>query len=220
MRTKITWLAVAASLLLLVSVLAAGCGGDDGGGDGGGEASRTPGNPIDRAFVADMVPHHESAVEMAEIARERGDSDFVRNLAGGIIETQNTEIVTMREVDGELEAAGVVPGDLGIPEHEAGMTEDIDALRDADPFDREFIDMMVPHHQGAIRMARVELERGANPELRELAQEIIDGQAREIEEMNEHREEEFGRPSPAGGVPEEAEQPEAEESEDEEHHGG
>jgi uncharacterized protein (DUF305 family) len=218
MRTKVTWLAVAAGVLLLVSVLAVGCGDDDGS-DGGGEAGRTPGNPIDRAFIADMVPHHESAVDMAQIARERTDSDFVRDLAGGIIETQNTEIATMREIDGELEAGGVVPGDLGIPAHEAGMTEDVDALRDADPFDREFIDMMVPHHQGAIRMARVELDRGANPQLRELAQEIIDGQAREIEEMNEHREEEFGGPSPAGGVPEEAEQSGAEEPEDEEHDG-
>jgi uncharacterized protein (DUF305 family) len=44
----------------------------------------------DRAFVAAMIPHHESAVEMAEIA-QRGESEFVKRLAGDIIRTQNAE---------------------------------------------------------------------------------------------------------------------------------
>jgi hypothetical protein len=71
-------------------------------------------------------------------------------------------------------------------------------------------------------MARVELDRGANPQLRELAQEIIDGQSREIEDMNMHREEHFGGPSPAGGVPEdgtEDEEADEEEPEGEDHDG-
>lgn len=164
-------------------------------------SSSAAGNEIDRAFVAGMVPHHESAIEMAEIAKEMGESEFVASLADDIISSQSEEIDTLSKVEGELEAAGVEPGDLGVPEHMMGMDGDIAALESADPFDEVFIDMMVPHHQGAIVMARVELERGQNAELQELAEAIIEAQSREIEEMNEFRESQFGSASPAGGVP-------------------
>jgi hypothetical protein len=50
--------------------------------------------------------------------------------------------------------------------------------------DRDFAAMMVPHHQGAIEMARVELQYGKDPVLRRLAQAIIVEQLQEIEVMN------------------------------------
>lgn len=85
------------------------------------------------------------------------------------------------------------------------MDDDLAALRKADPLDREFIDMMIPHHQGAIRMARIELAKGANAKAKQLATAIIAAQAREINVMNKHRTAEFGAPSPAGDVPPEEE---------------
>jgi uncharacterized protein (DUF305 family) len=81
------------------------------------------------------------------------------------------------------------------------MEEDSAELKTARPFDRAFIDMMVPHHQGAIRMARAELARGENPTLKRLARDIVDAQAYEIRAMNRFRRSEFGSASPAGGVP-------------------
>jgi uncharacterized protein (DUF305 family) len=161
----------------------AGCGSDD---TESGERAKPPGNGADRAFVADMIPHHQSAVEMAEIARERGASQFVKKLAGDIIRTQNAEISTMREQDAQLAGAAIKPGSLGVPDHMKGMNDDPQALRSAQPFDRAFIEMMIPHHQGAIEMARAELANGKDPELTALAQQIIDAQEREIREMRKH----------------------------------
>jgi uncharacterized protein (DUF305 family) len=169
-------LAAAAALLALA---AAGCGSDD-------SEPAAGGNEVDRAFAKAMIPHHESAVEMAEIAQERGESQFVRKLADDIVGTQNAEIETLRAQDAELEQAGVVAGDLGVEEHEMGMEGDPSMLRSAEAFDREFIDMMIPHHEGAIHMARAELEKGADPELKALAEDIIEAQQREITEMREH----------------------------------
>ena len=56
-------------------------------------------------------------------------------------------------------------------------------------FDLMFIDMMTPHHEGAIAMSEVALERAEHPELSTLAQQIIDSQRAEIEQMQAWREE-------------------------------
>ena len=68
-------------------------------------------------------------------------------------------------------------------------------------FDKKFIDMMIEHHQGAIRMARAERAKGKDAHLRKIARTIIKAQAREIREMNSWRKKWYGSASPSGGVP-------------------
>ena len=92
------------ALAVLVALTFAACGSDEetSAGSGGG-------NSTDRAFAADMIPHHESAIEMAEIAQERGESEFVKTLAANIIESQSEEIKTLKSEDSSLaddEASG------------------------------------------------------------------------------------------------------------------
>ena len=170
-----------AVLLAAGALVATGCGGDDSAG-----GSKPPGNGVDRAFAADMIPHHRSAVQMAEIATRRGESQFVKDLAADIIRTQNAEIATLREQDAALAQANIRKGSLGVPDHMRGMDDDPAMLRSADAFDRAFIEMMIPHHQGAIEMARAELAKGTDPEPKALAQDIIDAQQREIDAMRKH----------------------------------
>jgi uncharacterized protein (DUF305 family) len=187
--------ALALSFLALAAVLVvAGCGSS-------GTSSSSAGNGVDLAFASQMIPHHTSAIAMAKIAQQRTTRPDIKTLAGNIVSSQGSELKTLRAGKAELEKAKVTKGDLGIAAHEMGMDMNNASLKTANPFDRAFIDMMVPHHQGAVRMARVELAKGASPTLKRLAQQIIAAQAREIGQMNGWRARWYGAASPAGGVP-------------------
>lgn len=195
-------LALLAIIVLALSMLVAACGEDDTNSGAGSSASESAvGNGVDRAFAAAMIPHHRSAVDMAAVAKQQSNRSEIKQLAGAIITTQNAEIEQLTGLDRRLAEAGVEAGDLGVAEHAIGMDDDASMLADAKPFDREFIDMMIGHHQGAIRMGRAELYNGKNAELKQLAEAIVDAQAKEIDEMNTWRVEWFGELSPAGGVP-------------------
>ena len=200
--------------LAVATTVVAGCGSGDEGGSSGG--SKGNANEVDRAFVRLMVPHHESAVEMANIAAEKGQHKEIKTLAGNITSSQNAEIEQMKGISTEIGAdadggsksgmdhgGGEMPEEaddlksLGLSREEAGMSMDMQALETAKPFDRAFIDAMVPHHESAVMMAKAELAKGKNPELKTLAQNIIDAQEKEIEEMNSWRTDWYGGPVPA-----------------------
>jgi uncharacterized protein (DUF305 family) len=71
-------------------------------------------------------------------------------------------------------------------QHQPGMQHGMgmDMPMTGDP-DVDFARMMIPHHQGAIDMARVQLEKGRDPRMRDLAQKIIADQEREIGILND-----------------------------------
>jgi uncharacterized protein (DUF305 family) len=169
--------------LSLLALLLAGCGGS-----GGGQP------PPDQAFLQSMVPHHSSAVEMAKVARVEGESDFVKGLAEDIGSSQEKEIAQMKRIHERLYGAPLKPDmgghmALGLSAEEAGMNHMDGAMmiRGKKPFDRAFVDEMIPHHQGATKMAEAVIAKGRDPEVRKLAEEIIAAQKREIGEMEEFR---------------------------------
>jgi uncharacterized protein (DUF305 family) len=65
------------------------------------------------------------------------------------------------------------------------MQKDMAAAPMTGDADHDFVNMMIPHHQGAIDMARAELQHGKDPMLRRLAQSIIAAQEKEIMEMSQ-----------------------------------
>ena len=142
-------------------------------------------NDADVAFAQHMIPHHQQAVEMAELGAGRASDQQVKSLVAQIKAAQGPEIATMT---GWLTAWGK-PATMGGMDHSGmpGMMTDADmtALKglSGSAFDKRFCTMMIAHHEGAIAMANEELAKGANPEAKKLAQQIITGQQAEIDTM-------------------------------------
>ncbi len=196
---KNRYLFAMAVLALLFSAVAVGaCGGSD-----DSTESDSSAESADGTFIADMTLHHMSAIEMADLAAARAQNPEIKELADNIISSQGEEIAQMEEIHQRLFDA---PVDEAAGDPAMAMSEsDLAVLETAKPFDREFIDMMIPHHQEAIRMARVELADGEDEELKSIATAIIEAQTAEIEEMNSWRVKWYGAESPAGDVPAEDE---------------
>ncbi len=189
--------------LLAVATMGA-CGGDD---SNDSTSSAKDGNATEAAFLQAMIPHHESAVEMADMAGEKAKHPQIKQLAQKIVAAQNREITQMRSVYRRLFGKAIKPDagahtKLGLSAEDAGMAHmDMSELENATPFDRSFIDEMVGHHQGAIRMARAVSAQTDDSEMKELSASIIQAQSSEISEMNAWRKRWYGAASPSGGVP-------------------
>ncbi|WP_229052869.1 DUF305 domain-containing protein [Aeromicrobium sp. Leaf350] len=156
-------------------------------------------NDADTAFAQQMVPHHEQAVEMSDLALDpaRGASPEVQALAEQIGSAQHDEIELMNgwlEEWGESEGSdhgghGDGHGDHGGGDHHEmeGMLTDEQMAELADAtgaeFDSLWLTGMIAHHEGAVTMAETAVADGKDPDVRELAEQIADVQKTEIAEM-------------------------------------
>ena len=199
--------AMGAVLVPVVVAVLAGCGGGAapvGGMSAPPAASAAPSaahNAADVTFAQGMIPHHQQAVVMAELAGSRAANDGVKQLAARIRQAQAPEIAQMQ---GFLAAWGVEAGtptstSMGGMDHGSmpsmgqsmgqmpGMMteEQMTAMEKASgpEFDRMFLQMMIDHHEGAVRMAGTEVKDGQSAEAKALAQKITDAQKAEITEM-------------------------------------
>ena len=147
-------------------------------------------NDTDIRFAQMMIPHHQQALAMAEMALQRAESAEVKALAEQIRAAQDPEIATL---NGFLSAWGTPPLEGGMDhsgmDHSNGMMSqgDMDSLgaTTGASFDRTFLEMMIAHHEGAVAESEREVAGGANAEAKQLATEIISGQTAEIERMRQ-----------------------------------
>jgi uncharacterized protein (DUF305 family) len=151
----------------------------------------------DRVFIEQMIPHHQDAIDMGNLALVRAEHPEIRQLAENVIRDQSREISQMRSwykawygtdvpeyedamMGGGMNRRGSGTGMMGDGIDES-MT-DLVQLGNATQFDKEFIEQMVPHHQMAIMMAQMTLNSD-HKEIRDLGSSIIRSQSAEVEQM-------------------------------------
>lgn len=158
----------------------------------GNQATNNIASNIDKHFIEQMIPHHDGAIAMANLALEKGTRPEIKALAQAILVDQAKENQEMRgwykdwfgvnvPEQGSRFSGGMMSGG-GM---HMGSNQDLNVLKSAADFDKEFIEQMIPHHQMAIMMARM-LEAGTNrPEMKQLAINIESSQSKEIQQMQD-----------------------------------
>jgi uncharacterized protein (DUF305 family) len=136
-------------------------------------------NAEDLKFAEEMIPHHEQAVLMSDIALTNSTSDEILALARDIKSAQAPEIEQMGSWEGvrpSTHMGHMMDGMLS--------DEQIQELRDSEgaAFDRLFLEGMIAHHEGAIKMAQ-KVTGSTNKEVASAA--IIEAQEKEIAFMKE-----------------------------------
>lgn len=144
-------------------------------------------------FLSSMIPHHEGAITMAEYEIKHGKNPEMIALAKQIIEEQKKEIQQMKEM---LKDYKVCPqGEEVTPAYQEAMANTMKPMmadfptkeleKEKNP-DRAFALAMIPHHQGAIDMARVLLTSSKTVGVVTLSKSIIESQEKEITQMKEY----------------------------------
>ncbi len=144
--------------------------------------------PYDLQFIDTMTAHHQGALEMARIALTKAQHTELREMSQMIVRDQEREIAELRRLREQHYAGRPQAMNMEMP----GM---MNAMRGMDmnrlntqtgnAFDLMFLDMMTAHHRGAVTMAQEALRRAEHPEIRQIAQNIVQAQEREIRQMNE-----------------------------------
>lgn len=151
----------------------------------------------DLRFIDGMAIHHQGAVVMAEEALTKAQHPELKKLAQDIIAAQKLEISQMQtwrkdwypQADSTPMAYHAQMGHMMAmtDEQKQGMMMSMD-LGSADAeFDLRFIQAMLPHHEGALVMAKDALSKSQRPEIKKLAQDILTSQQQEIEQMKQWR---------------------------------
>jgi uncharacterized protein (DUF305 family) len=148
-----------------------------------------------------MIPHHQQAIDMAEIATDRAQRAEVKSLAEQIRAAQGPEITELTAFltawGAEVPTTGAMSGGMG-GMNQSGMTgmngadmpgmmtdAQMQELRNAtgSRFDTMFLQMMIEHHRGAVTDAQREVDEGSNPQATQLAAKIVADQNAEIARM-------------------------------------
>ena len=141
----------------------------------------------DLDFVKGMIPHHQGAVAMAKVEKQFGQDPDMLKLADAIIASQTSEIATMK---GWLKTKPLSAEKIVVNAKTASKMAMDKMMGDmmtstTGKADIDFAKGMIPHHQGAVAMAKVDLKFGTDDDVKKLATDVVSAQESEIALMQQ-----------------------------------
>jgi uncharacterized protein (DUF305 family) len=158
---------------------------------------------LDLRFIDAMTPHHQGAVVMAKEAQKKSKRPEILKLATNIIQAQDKEIAQMKQwrkawypkvSDMPMAYSAEMGHQMAMSQKQIKgmmMSQDLGAA-DAQ-FDLRFINAMIPHHEGAVTMAKEVLSKTKRPEIKKMAEAILTSQQAEIKQMKTWRKTWYGK---------------------------
>lgn len=172
---------------------------------------------FDQLYLDMMIPHHAAIMATAQAAMERLQDPRLKEIAGSIVAAQGPE---MEELRGYRQQWYGSPDPMPMDAQMISMLNELipatarmsdEMMTQMDPeaqvaafcagedANLTFIDLTIPHHESAIAISTVALQRAVHPELKEIAQRVIDAQQREVGELRLIRSDLTGTASPPAG---------------------
>jgi uncharacterized protein (DUF305 family) len=141
--------------------------------------------PFDQQFLDTMSMHHQSGIQMAELVGSRSAHDELKTLAKKMIDEQQQDISKMQGLRKKWYGDQSDAANMHLPGMQSSMNDMKEKMRQleasqGDAFDRMFIDMMVKHHQGAMKMASDAISKAQHSEVKGMAKEMRDMQKEEV----------------------------------------
>jgi uncharacterized protein (DUF305 family) len=138
---------------------------------------------FDCDFASMMIIHHQGAIDMSNVQLQNGTDADIKAMAQDIIKNQQTEIDKMHvllndlKINPEVEKSnkGEFSNDM------KDMMKKMKGMSTTGNVDKDFVSMMIPHHEAAVKMAKDQVTYGKNEALKEMAQKMVADQNKEID---------------------------------------
>ncbi|TKB97753.1 DUF305 domain-containing protein [Pedobacter cryophilus] len=143
-----------------------------------------PSGDFDCDFANMMILHHQGAVAMSNLVIEKGANEEKKSLATNIKTKQEAEIAKMHTIIKNFKT--IAPDGKPVEIHEEltesmnSMMSGMSSIKTTGDVDNDFVMLMIPHHESAVKMAKDQLKYGKQPALIEMAQQMITDQEKEI----------------------------------------
>ena len=141
---------------------------------------------FDYDFANLMIMHHQMAIDMSQVEIQKGSDQTIKNMANGIIVAQKIEIRIMQQFLQNYKiplSNNLLNQSLKLTTEMKEMMDKMNAIKMTNNIDKDYVAMMIPHHESAVEMAKSQLLFGTQNNLVALAKNIIEDQNFEINEF-------------------------------------
>ena len=142
------------------------------------------GKKFEAGFLNQMIQHHRSAIDMAKMVSSHTKRPELNKLADNIVSMQEKEIGQLTQWLKEWQSAEPEKMPKMADKKMKAEMAKFEAAKDTE-FDKMFLEMMIEHHAGAVRMSRLVKEKSTRPELLKFSENVIKDQTAEIQQMQD-----------------------------------